>query len=193
MTTVTDTIETPVGPSEGQIFAPLQVLGVVARQTSTKNQSDSWRSHFETITIDVPVGTQVIVPCVTKWWLTYGKLTPDVEPDEVTGFQVDDHHWGSGYVNIRVADINAPDFSSSPPTQSATLELNLWLTDHNHDDQWFGEVAYTLICLGSRVDDRGAVGRWEESLAESLIKEEPGRQPKARKLPGGPLSAGKRT
>jgi hypothetical protein len=36
-----------------------------------------------------------------------------------------------------------------PPTQTATLNVVLFLRDDNGDDGWFGLAGYTLIHLGS--------------------------------------------
>ena len=145
--------ETPIGPVEGDLFEQLQILGVSYKITATLNQRRG-RTVVETIDIEVPVGTQVIIPVLRSWRLAYGEIDPDTfeahtfEPGE---WNYKDHNYGFGQVNISVLDINAPDFSVTPARQTATIFVSLLLADYNADDRWFGAVAYSLIYLGRPV------------------------------------------
>jgi hypothetical protein len=58
-------------------------------------------------------------------------------------------------IHVAVVDINAPDFSQNPPTQTAQVNVNMRLIDRNGDDPWFGIVGYTLMFLGQAPADIG--------------------------------------
>lgn len=138
--------ETPQGSRSGDQFGPWIVLGVLNRSTSSLNQPSAYNVWEEQITVDVPVGTQIIVPVMRGWVLGAGSATP---PDTSLGsakWNSDDHNYGVAYTDISIVDINAPDLATN--TQTARIKVELWLADYNGDDPWFGRVNYTLICLG---------------------------------------------
>jgi len=49
-------------------------------------------------------------------------------------------------LKVEVQDIDAVNLSTN--TQTATIKVAGVLADENVDNQWFGLVTYTLICLG---------------------------------------------
>jgi hypothetical protein len=144
---ITD-LETPWGGEEGSMIAPMNVLGVINLTTSTGNRDADNGEFIEHLMVEVPVGTDVIVPCIRGWWIGYGRAVQD-NIDELSNFtwDPDDHYWGLGTFSIEVVDINAPNTSVEPPTQSAQIGVKAFLGDHNHDDPWFGLVQYSLMCL----------------------------------------------
>jgi hypothetical protein len=104
------------------------------------------------VTINVPPETILIVPAVRGWLTGYGKTDPEdlsSLPGPLTWHR-EDHNLGMTLFNISVKDINAVDNSSSPPTQTAVINIQLYLSDDNSDDTWFGDVNYTLLCLGKK-------------------------------------------
>jgi hypothetical protein len=144
-------ISTPHGaiPS-GDLFAPLQVLGVSRRFTQSLNRSDGRSAFAERVTINVPVGTETIIPSVQGLTLMYGETDPNNLTDNNWQWHHEDHHLGSEFVDIAVLDINSPNNSVNPPQQSADIEIRLLLRDDNGDDKWFGSVTYTLLFLGRK-------------------------------------------
>ena len=146
--------ETPAGMVEGDLFEQLLILGVSSKATATLNQRGG-NVVEDTIDIEVPVGTQVIIPALRGWRLAYGEIDPDTfegHTFERSGWISKDHHYGFGLVNIFVEDINAPDFSVTPARQTATIVVSLVLADDSADDRWFGIVNYNLIYLGRPVE-----------------------------------------
>lgn len=141
--------ETPTGPRPGNQSGPWIVLGVVSLNTSTLNRSSAHGIFEETVTVNVPPGTELIVPAMRGWVVGFGSTDPEDLSTVTEGrWNSDDHHLGMAFINVAVADINAADTSTSPPTQTATVKVTAVLSDHNADDRWFGSVNYTLICLG---------------------------------------------
>src|SRR3954468_2530261 len=69
-------IETPEGAVSGAVNGPFVILGVMDKATSTLNRPNGSQSFVETIKIDVPLGTQVIVPSMRGWDLAYGSSNP---------------------------------------------------------------------------------------------------------------------
>lgn len=141
-------IETPEGARGGDQTGPFIVLGVLSRGTSTLHQSNAHNAFSETIKVNVPVGTALIVPAVRGWTMGYGSTTPEDlsgTPGPVTWHR-EDHNLGASYFNVFVQDIDAPDPATN--TQTATIVVEMLLSDDNSDDDWFGYVNYTLLCLG---------------------------------------------
>jgi hypothetical protein len=60
----------------------------------------------------------------------------------------DQRPFGFAQVQVDVVDVNAPDLSNSPPTQTAQIRVRMMLTDANQDDRWFGYASYSLLCVG---------------------------------------------
>lgn len=151
-TTKPGQIETPTGPVSGELNGPFQVLGVISRVTYT-NQPNAGISYHETVHVQVPPGTVMIVPAVKGYISGFGAITDadadhDGELDSFTWTNHPDHHLGVMNFGVRVLDINAVDTSATPPTQNADVEVTMILSDTNRDDAWFGAVGYNLICLG---------------------------------------------
>lgn len=146
-------LETPSGPVPGDQFGPMEIVGIISKSTTTLNQPNSNRIFEEEISIDVPVGTEIIIPAIRGWRLAYGEVDPNtIESHIGTSAQaprwtIDDHHFGFGLVNVFVKDVNAPDMRANPPKQTATIQVQLILGDDNLDDRWSGMVNYNLICI----------------------------------------------
>lgn len=144
--------ESPIGPISSDQLTPFHILGVISRNTSTLNRSSAHHAFEETITVNIPPGTSLIIPAIRGWVTGYGKTDPEdlsaLTSGETATWHTADHHLGFQQLNIFVADINAVDFSTSPPTQTATITIQSLLSDDNGDDSWFGDVNYNLICLG---------------------------------------------
>jgi hypothetical protein len=142
--------ETPVGPRPGdQLDGPFVVLGLISRNTGTLSRADGRSLFEESVTVNVPPGTELIVPTMRGFLLGFGRTDPE-DLSAGTGdaaWHSEDHHLGFAYVNVYVDRIHAVDTSSTPPTQTAVIHVQARLTDDNGDDKWFGDVNYTLICL----------------------------------------------
>lgn len=143
--------ETPTGPVSGDIAGPLVILGVASRATSTLNRPNADQPFEEEVKVNVPVGTEAIIPTVRGWTLGYGSLdpadqSPQPDPNGSLSWKPEDHHLGLATVNVAVSDIDAPDVANG--TQTATIVVSAWLTDDNTDDKWFGTIRYNLIYLG---------------------------------------------
>lgn len=144
-------VETPTGPVLGTVTGPFVILGVADKATGTMNRPDGRTTFIETVRVDAPVGTEVIVPVLRGWELGYGSTTPaDITqqplPESTFTWNAADHHLGMGNVNIAVTDINAA--APGATTQSATIQIAARLNDDNGDDPWWGVVRYELIFLG---------------------------------------------
>jgi hypothetical protein len=148
-TTVPQDIETPSGPVRGDLFEPMQVLGVARRLTRTGNRPNAATQFNETIDINIPVGTETIVPALEGWMVGFGHAEPENigEVDSFT-WHTDDHNFGLAGVSIKVIDINAPNTRVTPPTQTAQIKVFIHLSDKAPDDRWFGVVRYSLMYLG---------------------------------------------
>lgn len=141
-------VETPAGP-HFVTNRPFNILGVIRRTATTENQG----SHSGVVSFDesvnVPVGTDVILPAVQGWLVGFGHLDPDdlSMSDALGGLATTVHPGqrplGAEYVYVAVTDINAP----SGGLQTATIRHNFLMTDKNNDDSWFGVVSYHLVCL----------------------------------------------
>jgi hypothetical protein len=145
-------IETPVGPQVGKIFATFEILGIASFLTQSGNQSNAHKIYEELVNIEVPVGTQVVVPSPNLWSLGYGNTEPEMldplDDNQSASWHSEDHNWGLGWFQISAVDLNAPDFSQNPPKQTAQLRIAMVLSDDNGDDSWFGIAGYTLLFLG---------------------------------------------
>ena len=141
--------ETPRGPRSGDQPGPWVILGVLNRNTSSLKRANATEPFQEGVRVDVPVGTELIIPTIRGFGAGYGRT----DPEDLSGggsftWHAADHHLGVLYLNVQVVDINAPDNSTTPPSQSASLTVTALLADDNLDDQWFGTINYTLLCLG---------------------------------------------
>lgn len=143
-------IETPTGPIPGMVSGPLIVLGVADRATSTLSRPNA-QTFIETVDIEVPLGTRVIIPVVRGFDLGFGStnpqdLSPMPLPESVFTWNHTDHHFGMQAINIAVVDIDAP--APGATTQHARIQIGARLSDDNGDDSWWGVVRYQLIYLG---------------------------------------------
>ncbi|SEI58644.1 hypothetical protein SAMN04244579_01261 [Azotobacter beijerinckii] len=157
MSTAERYIETPVGSKVGHIWGRLQILGISSYLTQRANAPRDDLDHSELRTIAVPVGTVAVVPMPNLWFLGHGELEPaNIDPLDENGsvtWHSNDRPWGLGWVHVSVIDVNEPDYSAVPPTQSAQLRIKLHLCDLNADDSLFGAVGYTLLFLGRARSD----------------------------------------
>ena len=139
----------------GQIFQNLKILGIVQLETHTDNRSDAKDGLFVTRSrVQIPVGTQLIIPVVNGWSVGFGKVSDKGE--NVFTWSPEDHHYGLQQLAVFVDRISPPDQNSVPVKQSASIGVEFYLSDKNHDDKWFGTANYTLICLGVE----GSGGKW---------------------------------
>jgi len=144
-------IETPTGPVIGSVFAKMEVLGVSSFLTQTGNQPNDQRQWTEFVNISVPIGTHCIVASQDFWFLAFGSLSSNLDPldpNSNPSWNSEDHHWGVGRASVKILDVNAPDFTVNPPTQTAKIDVAMNLLDENGDDSWFGMLGYTLTFLG---------------------------------------------
>ena len=144
-------IETPTGRAAGMVSGPFVVLAVADKATSTLNRANALSPFIETVRVDAPAGTEVIVPVLRGWELGYGSTDPaDLSPmplqESTFNWQSEDHNWGIGMVNIAVTDIDA--LAPGATSQSATIQVSARLHDDNADDKWWGVIRYQLIFLG---------------------------------------------
>jgi hypothetical protein len=138
-------IITPAGPVHGTLAGPLTILGIATENTETGNQTSAPTVWTESVTIDVPVGTQAIVPAITGLNLSYGAKNARSTPSSFV-WDTADHHLGFQHASVIVTRINPPDPSGAH--QTAEIQVQLFLRDVNGDDPWFGGVGYQLIFLG---------------------------------------------
>jgi hypothetical protein len=150
--TVSRDVVTPFGSRPGDQVGPFVILGILHRSTSTENRPDGHAQFSENVDVNVPPGTELIIPVVRGYQLGYGTIDP---PDFTTSadrqsftWHPDDHHFGVAALNVSVDRINAVDNSTTPPTQTARVVVDGKLADVNGDDRWWGSVNYTLLCLG---------------------------------------------
>ena len=153
MATAERKIESPAGPKVGKIFEALEILGVASYLTQSGNQPNAEHGGYgEIVDIEVPVGTYVVVPSPNLWYLAHGQLQPELldplNENQNGNWVPEDHNWGTGWVQVSIVDLNAPDFTQVPPKQTARLYVRMLLSDDNADDSWFGAVGYTLLFLG---------------------------------------------
>lgn len=148
--TIPRNIETPTGGISGDYFSPLQILGISNKRTVTLNRPNSHNLFEERYTIEVPVGTEFIIPAMRNWDLTFGKLTPDTVEAHANGGVATllPREFSRGLVNIYVERIYAPDYSVSPPKQTATIVVQFRLIGDELKRKWFGGTNYHLIYLG---------------------------------------------
>jgi hypothetical protein len=144
-------IQTPTGPAAGTIFAKMEILGIASFLTQTGNRPNAQKQWGETVGISVPVGTQAIVVSPDLWALAFGGLTSLLDPFDPSvnpSWNTEDHNWGLGRASVGILEITPPDFSVSPPKQTAQIVIRMNLLDQNGDDSWFGLLGYTLTFLG---------------------------------------------
>lgn len=146
-------IVTPEGARSADQTGPFVILGVVSRNTSTLRQSNANPPFEETVTVNVPPGTQMIIPAVRGWATGYGSTTPEdlsmpPDPDTFLRWRHTDEHFGLTWFNVYVDRINAVDSSTTPATQTAVIKVTAILGDENLDNEWWAWVNYNLICLG---------------------------------------------
>jgi len=144
-------IQTPTGAIRGQVNGPFVVLGVASRATSSLNRPNGMTAFIQTVRIDVPAGTEVVVPALIGWDLGYGSTLPadlsgQVTPESTFTWTPTDRSLGMARVDISVTDIDA--LAPGATTQSATLRIGMQLADSHGDDPWWGVVRYQLIFLG---------------------------------------------
>lgn len=106
------------------------------RDTSAWKRNPSVEVHR---TINVPRNTVFVVPAMQGWMLTYGAFNRN--SNVTTG---GDHHYGFGTAKIFVDEIAV---TPSGPLQAKTRAV-LTLIDDNYDDDWSGQINYTLLCIG---------------------------------------------
>ena len=145
--------ETPQGPRSGDQLSAFEILGVLSRNTSTLHRPNGQQFFQETVTVNVPPGTDIIVPAMRGYAIGYGRTAPDdlsaLNTSTFTWFR-EDHNLGLAALNVFVEDINAVDTSTTPPSQTAKITIMALLSDDNGDDGWFGTVNYNLLCLGRK-------------------------------------------
>lgn len=149
--TTPQTIATVEGPAiSGIISRPLEIIGVLHLSTTSGNVPNAEQgSHFVTATVEVPVGTAVIVPALKGWLLGFGEAQPSsANPDTHIDWSNSDHNFGLGSVEVSVTRIDPPNTTTQPPTQTAEISVRFLLGDDNLDDPWFGSADFTLLCLG---------------------------------------------
>ena len=134
------------GTPDGQIFRKLEILGVINTTSFTGNRPNAKERLFSSkFLAEVPVGTQVIIPALRSWRLGYGELKLD---GNTILMKTVDHHYGAGLVRVFVEKLNPPNQTTNPVSQTALIAVEFDLTDRNLDDEWYGAIQYTLICLG---------------------------------------------
>jgi hypothetical protein len=133
----------------GILDRALEIVGIVSLETKSGNVSSANSTHFVQATVEVPVGTAVIVPMLDGWLLGYGSAQPDpANPENAIQWTPEDQNWGLGRVSITVTRLNPPNTVASPPVQTAELSIAFHLGDDGLDDPWFGAASYSLLCLG---------------------------------------------
>ena len=152
-------IETPQGTRTADQVGPWEILGVISKATSTLKQSNAHTAFTEDIKINVPPGTQIIIPAMRGYSFGYGSTTPDdlsTDPNQKATWHTEDHNLGHAEINIYVKDIDAVDNSVTPATQTATITVTALVSDENGDDDRWAYTNYNLLCLGRKLEARGA-------------------------------------
>lgn len=153
-------IETPQGTRSADQTGPWEILGVISRNTSSLSQPNGRDGFSEDIKINVPPGTQIIIPALRGYLFGYGSTDPaDLSTpgatDQRPNWHTEDHNLGYAAINIFVKDIDAVDNSTTPATQTATVTIQANISDENGDDNWWADVNYNLLCLGKKINPRG--------------------------------------
>ena len=145
-----ETITSIEGPIHSGVLArPLVILGILKLTTNSGNLANANQTQFVRTSVEVPVGTAVIVPSLSGWMLGFGSAQPNpANPEAEINWQTEDHNWGLGTVEVSVLKIHPPNTLTQPPTQTADISVRFYLSDDNQDDPWFGAANYTLLCLG---------------------------------------------
>lgn len=116
----------------------LIVLGYRTLVFDMTNQSNAHNTISRDITVQPPPGTTLVVPWLTGFALTFGKLSLSSN-GTVSSVSVEDHHLGLAAVGIYVAGFGY---------DSVTLRVNAVLTDKNGDDKWSGVAYAAALFLG---------------------------------------------
>lgn len=146
-------LQTPIGNKPGDQFGGFEIIGISSKTSTTGNLNDARTQFNEKLTINVPVGTYIIIPTVRGWLTGFGTITPSdlSNINDLNGsmrWSSDDHHLGIQSFNIYVDHISAPDTTAN--TQTAVIGFSGILSDYNSDDKWFGIINYDLIFLGKK-------------------------------------------
>ncbi len=146
-------IETPIGSRPGDQFGGFEIIGISSKTSATGNLNDAHTQFNEKLTINVPVGTFIIIPAVRGWLTGFGTINPSdlSNINDLNGtikWNSDDHHLGIQSFNVYVDHISAADTVAN--TQSAVIGFSGILSDYNSDDKWFGIINYDLIFLGKK-------------------------------------------
>lgn len=150
-TTATQPIATPTGNVTGIVQGPMVVLGTEARRTSTGKIEDGAEFRVR-LSIDVPVGTQVIVPSITGYSVGFGETEPEdinlIDPSAPTyTWKRDDKHFGALQLSVLPVDIDAA--APGATSQTAQFVVLMRLLDGGADDKWWGTISYNLLYLGN--------------------------------------------
>ena len=159
--TVPRNIETTTGGISGDYFSPLQILGISSKRTVTLNRPN-FNEFEEHYTIEVPVGTEFIIPVMRSFNLAFGKMVTNTVEAHAYGGEAIVHPRGFGHsmVNIYVDRIYAPDYSVSPPKQTATILVQCRLVSDETGRKWFGGTNYHLIYLG-KLEENPKIRKFE--------------------------------
>jgi len=113
----------------------LAVLGVERREVliSTVPRATFEMPAYETL--HMPPHTQFAVPVLSGWRLGYGD-----EPTRTRRAPNDDHHWGSGTVDVAVDRFDPP--------REVRIRVMARLSDRNSDDRWWATISYYVIFFG---------------------------------------------
>jgi hypothetical protein len=122
-----------------RIYGPLTILAVESRvvRTGARRALGNNLPWSSTERLALPAGTVAVLPVLSGWRLAYGDPPP---PDRIAAPN-DDHHFGIGHVDVSVIA-----FESAGTV--VLVRTDVWLTDWNQDDRWWGEVRYHLFYLG---------------------------------------------
>ena len=144
-------IQTSTSPdNDGEYFRGLDIIGFSKYQVSTDNQSNAQNPLVRIERINIPIGTDAIIPSVEGWLFGFGMLQPTGQTDgELSGYRplVQAKKLALGQFHVFVDRIYPANLSASPPIQQADIKIIAYLVDENVSQPWFGKVDYHLIFL----------------------------------------------
>lgn len=130
------TLATPIGPRSADYFEEFHIIGVERDQWIFRTRPPD---GYETRTIEVPAGTEFVVPVLEGWELRFGT------PDEARG-----QNFGLAAVSLLPGRWELPSDPASP--SEVRLVFTGLLSDLGSDDEYTARIWYSLIFLRRAVD-----------------------------------------
>jgi hypothetical protein len=122
--------------------ASVEIAGFLNRVTRL-NGSPGEGLLTDVFEVDVPADTDDVIPLVRGWALGYGDLVQDPNTATIIWDRTE-QNFGVGQVGVFVRGLRE---GPTPLFKRATLVVSIGLRDRGVNDAWFGNIAYTLLCV----------------------------------------------